>query len=581
MPDGTPVFLTGGTNPQPSLQWQTANQYNTELTNRWIASQQFSMSGRPGHSPEQQRRSRHVRVGVRAIPESAAVVGARSARRRDRRSSERRRRTTINDDLTLVADARPLFGSNIRVSGLLGGNIYSQDNAAITGTGTSIVIPNYYNLGNFATQTVTGTLTTQRRLLGAYSQVEMDYSDWAFLTFTGRNDWSSTLPTNANSYFYPSAQLAVIFTEAMRWKPSWLDYGKIRLSKAKVGNDAPLYALTTRYNNASAVGRRQRSAADRWTVGHVPVPRHHVVHQQHIAGQSDPQAGNDRRGRGRPRAAHVRRPGARRGLGVSASRATTRSSQCRRPRPPASRAFRVTPATCATRASSCRLAVGRSTRDCSRGTAASTGRKTEAKCSASRRASRRSSCPATRGRKSGSWKDSRTASSGATAGRRTAWPPIRASRMSRRARCSSATTAIRSSRTISATSAPCSRIGQGAPRRSSASAASPSPGLLDIRHGGKLINFETQYETSNGRSILTADRYTWTTWQGVNINTGKPNTKPLFKDQDYYPLIYGTDRAEKQLENAGFAKLREVSAVLPSAGYAVPADESSERRGAT
>ena len=96
---------------------------------------------------------------------------------------------------------------------MLGGNLYSQDNAALTGNGTSIVIPNYYNLGNFATQTVTGTLTTQRRLLGAYSQVEFDYSDWAFLTFTGRNDWSSTLPTNANSYFYPSAQLAVIFTD--------------------------------------------------------------------------------------------------------------------------------------------------------------------------------------------------------------------------------------------------------------------------------------------------------------------------------------------------------------------------------
>ena len=45
----------------------------------------------------------------------------------------------------------------------------------------------------------------------------------------------------------------------------------------------------------------------------------------------------------------------------------------------------------------------------------------------------------------------------------------------------------------------------------------------------------------------------------MNINTGKPNTKPLFKDQDYYPLIYGTDRAEEQIENAGFAKLRELS----------------------
>src|SRR5262249_28836570 len=141
-----------------------------------------------------------------------------------------------------------------RVSGLLGGNIYSQDNAALTGNGTSIVIPDYYNLGNFATQTVTGTLTTQRRLLGAYAQAEFDYSDWAFLTFTGRNDWSATLPTNANSYFYPSVQLAVVFTEGLRWKPRWLDYGKVRLSKAKVGNDAPLYALTTRYTNASAVG---------------------------------------------------------------------------------------------------------------------------------------------------------------------------------------------------------------------------------------------------------------------------------------------------------------------------------------
>jgi len=94
------------------------------------------------------------------------------------------------------------------VSGLIGGNIYSQDAAVITGNGTSIVIPNYFNLGNFATQTVTANLPTQRRLLGAYSQLEADYHDWAYLTFTGRNDWSSTLPTNANSYFYPSAQLA-------------------------------------------------------------------------------------------------------------------------------------------------------------------------------------------------------------------------------------------------------------------------------------------------------------------------------------------------------------------------------------
>ena len=59
--------------------------------------------------------------------------------------------------------------------------------------------------------------------------------------------------------------------------------------------------------------------------------------------------------------------------------------------------------------------------------------------------------------------------------------------------------------------------------------------------------------------MLTNDRYTWTVEEGVNINTGKPNTKRLFKDQDYYPLIYGFDRAEQQIENAGYAKLRELS----------------------
>lgn len=58
-------------------------------------------------------------------------------------------------------------------------------------------------------------------------------------------------------------------------------------------------------------------------------------------------------------------------------------------------------------------------------------------------------------------------------------------------------------------------------------------GLADVRHGGKLLNFETQYEVNNGRSILTNDRYTWVVHEGVNVNTGQANTVRLFKDQDY------------------------------------------------
>jgi hypothetical protein len=90
-------------------------------------------------------------------------------------------------------------------------------------------------------------------------------------------------------------------------------------------------------------------------------------------------------------------------------------------------------------------------------------------------------------------------------------------------------------------------------------------GLLDVRRGSKIINFETQYTVTNGRSILTADRYTWTTHEGININTGAANTVRLFKDQDYYGLVYGFDRHEMQIEPGGFVKLRELdmSYILP------------------
>ena len=90
-------------------------------------------------------------------------------------------------------------------------------------------------------------------------------------------------------------------------------------------------------------------------------------------------------------------------------------------------------------------------------------------------------------------------------------------------------------------------------------------GLVDVRRGSKIINFETQYEVANGRSILTKDRYTWVTHNGINVNTGQQNTVRLFKDQDYYGLVYGFDRHENQIEPGGFVKLR-----LATLSYRLP-----------
>ena len=94
----------------------------------------------------------------------------------------------------------------------------------------------------------------KQRLLGLYGQATLDYRDWAYMTVTGRNDWSSTLPTHANSYFYPSVALGLIFTDALEWQSNLLTYGKLRLSYAKVGADAPPYSLSSTYSSADAPG---------------------------------------------------------------------------------------------------------------------------------------------------------------------------------------------------------------------------------------------------------------------------------------------------------------------------------------
>jgi hypothetical protein len=386
----------------------------------------------------------------------------------------------------------------------------------------------------------------------------MDYSDWAFLTFTGRNDWSSTLPTNANSYFYPSAQLAVIFTEAMRWKPSWLDYGKIRLSKAKVGNDAPLYALTTRYNNASAVGADNDQQQNGGPA--VTFPFRGITSYISSTSLGNPilkpeTTVEDEVG------LELRMFGGRARGEVSVYSKSSYNQIFSVPSSPATGFTSISRNAGNLRNKGVELSLG--------------GRPIDTRLfSWDARIN---------------WAKNRSEVLSLAPGVTSiflsgySWPQIRIMEgqpygviwgYGWKKNCVAADPCFKDvspgTLLIGDDGYPIKsddqrNLGTVQPDWTGSATSEFSfgrfavSGLLDIRHGGKLINFETQYETSNGRSILTADRYTWTTWQGVNINSGKPNTKPLFKDQDYYPLIYGTDRAEQQLENAGFAKLREVS----------------------
>lgn len=93
-----------------------------------------------------------------------------------------------------------------------------------------------------------------RSLLG---NVSLGWKSMLFADATFRNDWSSTLPANENSYFYPSFSGSFIFTELEPVKAvSWLNFGKVRLGWAQVGNDTDPYSLsrTYEYKNSSFGG---------------------------------------------------------------------------------------------------------------------------------------------------------------------------------------------------------------------------------------------------------------------------------------------------------------------------------------
>ncbi len=82
--------------------------------------------------------------------------------------------------------------------------------------------------------------------------LDISYNNYLFLQLTGRNDWSSTLPVKTSSYFFPSASLSFVFTEAIKslQSLSWLNYGKLKVSAAQSANGTSPYLSTYTYSSS-------------------------------------------------------------------------------------------------------------------------------------------------------------------------------------------------------------------------------------------------------------------------------------------------------------------------------------------
>lgn len=193
--------------------------------------------------------------------------------REDRRVSE------YNYDAILTATQD--ISADISLVALLGTNIRHQKFDRILGsTNGGLAVPNLYSINNSRLPLpLPVEQATNKEVYGYFGNLNFGFRDFIYLDLTGRNDISSALPVKNNSYFYHSEALSLVFSELL--DSEFLDFGKVRVNYAEVGNDtdpertlntypridnfgqAILYSFPTYVNNPELESERTKS----WEAG--------------------------------------------------------------------------------------------------------------------------------------------------------------------------------------------------------------------------------------------------------------------------------------------------------------------------
>ncbi len=140
--------------------------------------------------------------------------------------------------------------SRLELNGTVGGNVRNTNFSTNAVATSGISVPGIYNVSNAAITPTNSQNFSRRRVNSLYGSASFTWDNWWTVEGTGRNDWSSTLPEGANSYFYPSVNTSIVLTDAipsLRGKGN-LTFAKIRGAWAQVGNDADPYQLRTTYS---------------------------------------------------------------------------------------------------------------------------------------------------------------------------------------------------------------------------------------------------------------------------------------------------------------------------------------------
>ncbi|MGK7393916.1 MAG: SusC/RagA family TonB-linked outer membrane protein [Candidatus Cyclobacteriaceae bacterium M3_2C_046] len=163
--------------------------------------------------------------------------------------------TDINSDLMMNINTK--FGQDWDFGLLLGHNIYQSTVESTSAEAFGLQSLEFYNIAN--TTDARGSESNFRKRTAAfYGDMTLSYRNMLYLNATARNEWSTTLPEDNNSFFYPSVGLGFVLTEIPALSGSNIvNFAKLRASYTEIANDAAAYATRTYYF--------QPNPADGWT----------------------------------------------------------------------------------------------------------------------------------------------------------------------------------------------------------------------------------------------------------------------------------------------------------------------------
>ncbi len=138
-------------------------------------------------------------------------------------------------------------GKKVKLNFNLGGNYRYDQWKGIGQSGSDWNVPKFYHMSNLKNYSTWESLS-QKEVLSLYGMATASLKNYLYLDFTYRNDWSSTLPPENDSYGFYSGNISFLFTQAFHIQSQIFSKGKLRASVARVGNDAGPYQTTNYYS---------------------------------------------------------------------------------------------------------------------------------------------------------------------------------------------------------------------------------------------------------------------------------------------------------------------------------------------